>query len=398
MEFRSLSKDLETELDKSYKKQNGVFFTPRSIRDHFTKENFTGMTILEPSFGSGEFIWDLIEKGNYGRIVGVELLEHIYSKTLQKEIPSNVHLVCGDFLQLEINEKFDCIIGNPPYKSVSGTKQSKQAYRKQYPQLDGKFDLYILFLLKCLSLLKKGGVLKFIIPTSFMNVASFNRVRIYLLENFTIENVFLFSTNKWLTTTQRCMGLIVRNDKRGNNEKYSICFGDLCLIHTSSSINFLKNYQSYPTLKDKGFSIKTGEIELMFVKDKMTDSPDNPILVHNSNLKNGTLDFNIKRASGRKLYIQTKDHILKEKVILVNRGHGNNGKLSVQIALVNPNDYHNSLVVENHVYKIFDNGQDELHKLYEYMNSSPIKKLITICSGGGGGLTKRFLESLPVSF
>lgn len=150
-------------------------------------------------------------------------------------------------------------------------------------------------------------------------------------------------------------------------------------------------------LKDKGFSVKTGEIELIFVKNKMTDNPDNPILVHNSNLKNGILDFNVKRVSGRKLYIQTKDHILKEKVILVNRGHGNNGKLSVQIALVNPNDYHNSLVVENHVYKIFDNGHDELHKLYEYMNNTSIKKLITICSGGGS-LTKRFLESLPVSF
>lgn len=397
MEFRSLSKDLEKELDRSHKKENGVFFTPRSIRNHFTNENFSGMTILEPSFGSGEFIWDIIDKCEDCRICGVELSEHIYNKTLQKEIPSNVHLVCADFLKLEFNERFDRIIGNPPYKPISGTKQSKQAYRKQYPQLDGKFDIYILFLLKCLSLLKKGGILKFVLPTSFMNVASFNRVRKYLLENFTIDNVLLFSTDKWLSTTQRCMGLIIRNDKKGTNEKHSISFGDLCLIHTASSINFLTNYQSYPTLKDKAFLVKTGEVVWNFVKDQMTDDTDDPILVHNSNIKDGTLDFNVKRASGRKLYIHTTDHIIRENVILINRGHGNNGNLSVQMVLVKPEDYHNLLVVENHVYKIFDNGQDELHKLYEYMNSSSMKKLMTMCSGGGG-LTKRFLESLPITF
>ena len=398
MEFRPVSKELETNLDRSYKKENGVFFTPRSIRDHFTKEDFTGMTVLEPSFGSGEFIWDLIEKGDDCRIVGVELSEQIYNKASQKKMPSHVHLLCGDFLKLEINEKFDRIIGNPPYKPISGKKKKKESYRNQYPQLEGKFDLYILFLLKCLSLLKRGGVLKFVIPTSFMNVASFNRVRTYLLENFTIEDVILFSTDKWLSTAQRCMGLVVRNDNtKGNNEKHSIRFGDLYLIHTTSSINFLKNYQCYPTLKDKGFTVKTGEVVWNFVKDQMTDDPDHPVLVHNSNLKDGALDFNVKRTSGRKLFLRTKDNIVKEKVILINRGHGNNGNLSVQMVLVNPDNYDHSLVVENHIYKIYDNGHDELHKLYECMRSPCMKKLMTICSGGGG-LTKRFLESLPVLF
>lgn len=53
-----ISKSINTE----YRKKNGVFFTPKSIRQKLIQtEPLISSTdeVLEPSMGSGEFIWDL---------------------------------------------------------------------------------------------------------------------------------------------------------------------------------------------------------------------------------------------------------------------------------------------------------------------------------------------------
>jgi len=397
MEFRNISNQLEKSLKKEYRKENGVFFTPKSIRDYFVNEDFSGMEVLEPSFGSGEFIQDILDTKPSGcRIMGVEKSREIYDCSTEKLLflSPDVDLVCDDFITLKINNRFDRIIGNPPYKAIMGKKKDKEIYISQYPQLEGKFDLYILFLLKCLSLLKEGGILKFVIPTSFINVMSFNKVRRFIVENYTIVDVIMFSTNKWLNTTQRSMGIVIKNEK-GSNKKYSITFGDLCLIHDKASISTLKKYRDLSSLKSKGFVIKTGEIVWNFVKEKMSDDSSFPLLVHNSNLKNGKLDFSVKRTSGRQLYIDTEENVLTEKTILVNRGHGNNGNLPIQFVLVDPEHYPHRLVVENHIYKILDNGHHQLEELYQRLCSPQITEFIKMCSGGGG-LTKSFLELLPI--
>lgn len=402
MEFRTISNQLETTLKKEYRKEHGIFFTPKSIRDVFTGEDFSGMDVLEPSFGSGEFILDILDKRPTNcHLCGVEMSEEIYHEVQNNLLLANKHnstsldLFCGDFTAIEINKSFDRIIGNPPYKAIMGKKKDKEKYRKQYPQLDGKFDLYIIFILKCLSLLKQDGILKFVIPTSFINVMSFNKVRKYIVRQYTILDIILFPTNKWLNTTQRSMGLVIQN-KKGKNNDHSIVFDDLCLIHDKMSIQILQKYQKQPFLKSKGFLIKTGEIVWNFVKEKMTDDASYPLLIHNSNLKNGRLDFDGKRTSGRKLYIQAeKEHILTEKTILVNRGHGNNGNLPIHFVLVDPQQYPHELVVENHIYKILDNGHNQLEKLYEQLCSPSVTEFIKLCSGSGG-LTKGFLELLPI--
>ena len=151
------------------------------------------------------------------------------------------------------------------------------------------------------------------------------------------------------------------------------------------------------SLKDAGFVVKTGEVVWNFVRDDMTDDPAHPLLVHNSNLKDGRLDFSGKRTSRRKPRIRNHDHLaLTEKVILINRGHGNNGNLPFHAALVNPTTHKDKLVVENHVYKILDNGKNELEKLYDCLAEPWVRHFIKTCSGGGG-LTKAFLEALPIT-
>jgi len=65
-------------------------------------------------------------------------------------------------------EKFDYIVGNPPYVPIEGLSEEEKArYRETFSTAVDRFDLYILFFEQSLGLLAKGGVLSFITPEKF---------------------------------------------------------------------------------------------------------------------------------------------------------------------------------------------------------------------------------------
>jgi len=63
---------------------------------------------------------------------------------------------------------FDYIIGNPPYVPIEAlTEDEKSRYKAAFETAAGRFDLYILFFERSLSLLADGGVLSFVTPEKF---------------------------------------------------------------------------------------------------------------------------------------------------------------------------------------------------------------------------------------
>ncbi len=67
---------------------------------------------------------------------------------------------------------FDCIVGNPPYIRVQELRkwasEESEFYKWKYESAHrGSFDIYMIFVERCLSLLAKGGLLGFIMPHKF---------------------------------------------------------------------------------------------------------------------------------------------------------------------------------------------------------------------------------------
>ena len=66
-EFSETSKTFNQTLDKETRQSHGIFFTPKSARDRVFQildaNKVVPKTIIEPSFGSGEFIDDLFARG-----------------------------------------------------------------------------------------------------------------------------------------------------------------------------------------------------------------------------------------------------------------------------------------------------------------------------------------------
>ncbi len=101
MSYTDLSKTITTSLDKKDKKNNGIYFTSQELiwkmikmlgRRRFKR-------ILEPCYGSGEFIRALSKKYKKSKIEGIEMNEEMTElcegdEEINRE---NVDLIRGDY-------------------------------------------------------------------------------------------------------------------------------------------------------------------------------------------------------------------------------------------------------------------------------------------------------------
>ena len=101
--------------------------------------------------------------------------------------------ISGDLYKKE-NEKFDMVIGNPPYLKIA--KDAPEA--KAMPEVCyGAPNLYFLFWAMGINNLKDGEELVYIIPRSWTSGAYFERFRKYLFRHCVITNIHIFgSRNK----------------------------------------------------------------------------------------------------------------------------------------------------------------------------------------------------------
>lgn len=90
---------------------------------------------------------------------------------------------------------FDAIVGNPPYVLGRETFEDniKNYLKTNYFTYGGKFDLYIYFTERGISLLKENGCLSYIIPNTVLVNENATELRKYLLNKTLIEKIKLFN-------------------------------------------------------------------------------------------------------------------------------------------------------------------------------------------------------------
>ena len=123
---------------------------------------------------------------------------------------------------------FDVIIGNPPYISLEKLSQDVKAYKKMYQTdeeehkevptyntLESRGDIYSLFVERGLQLLKKNGLLSYILPNKWMKVGYGKPLRKLFLEK-NLTQVIDFGDNQIFAdaTTYTC---IIRMTKAKSN-------------------------------------------------------------------------------------------------------------------------------------------------------------------------------------
>lgn len=374
-EFRQQSHTFNQSLSKETRQEHGIFFTPKTARDRvfelLKKHKVDPKSVLEPSFGSGEFLDDIFANYPDADVYGVELNKEMY-----EAYPVKVNMSNMNFLEYSA-DPVDLIVGNPPYFSVKD---------KNPNCMTGKGNIYILFLYKCLTQhLNPNGVLAFVLPTSLYNSSYYEPCRKYIAEKTTILAVEDLDV-KYYDTTQKTMILLLKN--RSSVRKPYIFKQSYITPYYKELKELTKNTK---TLQDLGYKIKTGEVVWNQNKDKLADEGN--LVIYTTNIvKNELVLGNLK--GEKKQYIQGFERpITKGPAIVVSRGYGNSYRFNY--VLVEDLEFYG----ENHInviYPVTEDAKTKIHQVVKSFEDPRTEKFIQYFVGNGA-LSKTELETvLPI--
>lgn len=89
-------------------------------------------------------------------------------------------------------EGFDIVIGNPPYVfggNIGILAKDKKRYKDLYVSGAGKTNLFVIFIERGAQLLRKDGLLSYILPNTLLRVTSYDPTRRLILSKFCIEEI-----------------------------------------------------------------------------------------------------------------------------------------------------------------------------------------------------------------
>lgn len=299
---------------------SGQFFTPRSVTNLLVQalDPKQYETILDPACGAGGFLASVCAHLEKQGIASQDVSKNLYGidKDTYLTQLAKAHIalltgghptiINGDSITLQNGQKgireylpqdgVDVILTNPPFgvRIVSGSPDVLKTFelaRKwtKNPQtgLSGPSDKVqsnvppqVLFVERCLSLLKLGGRLGMVLPESILSNKSYRNVVEYLLKNTDIHAVIgmpeaLFKTSgKGGTHTKTCLLVVTKNGNKSKNNGATVFMAeakwcgqdsrartiphnDLPIIADNFS-NHKKN--NLKTLSNLGFSIDKEKI------------------------------------------------------------------------------------------------------------------------------------------
>lgn len=128
-----------------------------------------------------------------------------------------------------INDKFDIIIGNPPYKG-SGSRglsslesDKKTLYKKNYPNsAEYKINLYALFMEHAISKLNKYGICSYIVPDSYLVGRYFSKIRAYIVRKTSILKLLLLDSKVFESATVGFSSIFFLKNGKADNNKVSL--------------------------------------------------------------------------------------------------------------------------------------------------------------------------------
>jgi type I restriction enzyme M protein len=267
IDFKSVNRDpfgdlYEVFVSTGVREEEGQFFTPQNgveLLISLVKPK-PGEKIIDPAAGAGGFLSSAFQYLVKNHSNSADVVSYIYgvekdaylAKLAATRIAmmtlSECNIKCGDSLtwvdekgtKLKAKEKgfFDIVLTNPPFGKniVSTTKDIQKTYELGY---DWKFDAetnrykqngklqanvppQVLFVEKCINLLKEGGKLGMVVPESLITSKSYSYVVDYMRSRGYFKAVlgmpedFFKTSGKGGTHTKACLILFIKDSNNTN--------------------------------------------------------------------------------------------------------------------------------------------------------------------------------------
>ena len=316
--------------------------------------------VLEPSCGSCEYINALINNYKHLKITGLELNSTIY-ESIKEFGSANVKLYNSDYLKYTTSETYDLIIGNPPYFVM----KKEDVEKSYYKYFEGRPNIFILFIIKSVTLLNTNGIISFVLPKNFLNCLYYDKTRKYINTHFQIINIVECVNSKYIETQQATIVLIIQKTSLNaiTNAEFVLERSNYTLFATKANCIKLKTLLTNSnSLESLGFKVGIGSIVWNQCKELLTNDTTKTRLIYSSCIENNSLSLQNSNNSEKKNYINKKG--LSGPMIVVNRGYGV-GNYKFNYCLINETYEY---LLENHLITIQytkELPREELLKLYK---------------------------------
>lgn len=357
---------------KANRKQNyGQYFTSSSITEFMVqlvmdeiKSNsrlknldVSDISVLEPAAGEGAFLETLLSN-DFENITAYEIDNTIYEKLIDNF--GNAVLVNNhNFLESSEEEKYDLIVGNPPYLGQNYASEIFQEYCNKYELCKeffcGNMDLFYYFIHAGIRKLKPGGLLCFITTNYWVkkgDKTGIKKLKPHIIEDCLLNMYIDLSNLKVFKEAPGQHNCIFILQKKTDEEKMNRLDKKIKIIQFKKSKGSLegalleRNYLSYDCAITNNELKKNGIWNLLYpeVVEKVVDKIESFCKYQNGKTLCLKDFFQIRNG-----IISIKDDvfILREKDNLVVK----NGEFYVKI--------------NGSLHKLNDFEKDRLKKLYK---------------------------------
>jgi adenine-specific DNA-methyltransferase len=284
-------------------------------------DNIRTKTIFEPSFGSGAFLIQILDRifeysdANHltseeiisilNNVHGVELDAEWYNKTVA--LLTNVcrdrgieydwtdNMLCDDTTKLEVMQEYDLIVGNPPYiKTWDLSELEREVLTANFEFCHGNTDMYVVFFELGIEALKQGGKMCYITPNSFLRNSSQKDMRKWLAENEVVEQIIDYGTVPVFGKIATYTAITLLDMAGGHKETKYTMMKNMTEDAWSNTINlsqFGEKPWSIPSSSDEKFlkeiaERKTKLVDLCDIQYGLATNADKVYLVNKDNVKN----------------------------------------------------------------------------------------------------------------
>lgn len=263
--------------DSSEQKLRGAYYTPSLLADAmvglFADE--TPRNVLEPSCGDGVFIDGLRSIGMLDRIGSLTAVE-IEASEAQKvrdryRNTRNVNVLVEDFLVFYERyyniERFDLILGNPPYIRYQYLTEKQREIQAQILTSHGMksnklINSWVCFLVACVQMLSDTGKIAFVVPAEILQVAYAEDLRLFLTNQ--LSRITLITFEKLIFPEIEQEVLVFVGEKGG--EEKGIRIIEMDTLEDFKALDLSNNgFQKVQHVKEKWtkYFVSASEAELI---------------------------------------------------------------------------------------------------------------------------------------
>ena len=344
-EFTDATIKYMEEVDMGYRKSLGQYFTPRSVREALLNKlpnTMNNPKVLDPGCGTGEFLITAKEHFKNPELNGWDIDKKLVNVT--KRIVPEVRLKNIDALLNQDYGKFDFVIGNPPYYEFTPSETIKKKFSDI---INGRVNIFSLFIYQGIKWLKEKGYLAYVVPPSMNNGAYFLKLRKFIVANSNIEYLHILDNPKIFHNALQSTMLLVL--KKGENKGNYLFQKNGILIFSEDSQYLEKAFRNKLTLHDLNYEVKTGRLVWNQNKPLLTNNHKGSIpLIWSHNITSDGLKFPIVN-NEKPQYVKRKDFDVGPAIV-ANRITGLIKAVKLKAAIIPPGM---KFIAENHVNVIF---------------------------------------------